>query len=227
MIWIIISSVLVFILSIWIGKKRPLKLYQITARGFFLFIIGASFTLLIMRIVNDLGFISDHIAAAIMTNTYSCIGGILFGAAYDIYSLKQQAGKLEYSNKNLVTDIIPSLLAVTLLILSFARTGIFNELPITPIRVSSAISILSLGVLIITLSVVPEFKKKGILIIDQMIEWKALTSYKWVSEETIEIEYEMNDTIKVYQTIIPTSDQVRVEKLLNGKMMEKLETEDD
>lgn len=128
-----------------------------------------------------------------------------------------------YCHRTFVSEYIPVIIAIVLVLLGIQRSAIFSDLAITPIRISSGLSFLGFGIWGITLRLVPEFRTKGIVLLDSVIEWDNLLSYEWYTEEIIEIEYNQDNAIRSFKTLIPPDDQLEVERLLSKKMREKLE----
>ncbi len=227
MIWTISTAVLVFLLSTWLGTKRHIKLDKITGRRFLLASIIALLLFLVLRYINDLGYFPQPVAAAFMTNLYASISGFFLGAAYDQYKMKKSLGAIQYVNSAFISELLPNLIALTLIILGIARTSILNELPITPIRMASGLSLMTLGIYAITLRITPEFRRKGFVILDREIPWKNLISYKWYEEQVIEIEFQYQDLIHIHRSVVAPEDEKDVEQLLAKKMIEKMEKEAD
>lgn len=227
MIWTISTAVLVFLISNWLGTKRYLKLDKITGRRFLLVSILALLLFLILRYINDLGYFPQPVAAAFMTNIYASISGFFLGAAYDQYQMKKSLGSIEYVNSAFISELLPNLIALTLIILGIARTSILDQLPITPIRMASGLSLITIGVYAITLRITPEFRKKGFVILDREIPWKDLIAYKWYEEEIIELEFKYQNLIRIHRSVVPQEDEKEVEQLLAKKMIEKMEKDTD
>jgi len=227
MIWTIISAITVFLFSLWLGYKKFVHIDQISARTF---LISTTFTLatfLILRFLHDLGYFPEAIAGGFMASIYALIAGILFGTAYRQYKNKSEMGAIEYFNRSFVSDILPNLIALTLIVAGIARTSIFNDLAITPIRITAGLSLISLGVYGLTMRLIPEFRRKGFVLLDRTIVWTNFLSFKWVSEDVLELEFRYNQVIRIYHTVIPLEDRARVEEILNKKLIQKLEQQQD
>ena len=223
MIWIIISAILIALASAWLGYKRLFYLYQVSLRRFLLAaLIGVSVYSLLLYLFK-LEILSEEIAAAIITNTYASVFGFFSGSAFSQYRVRKNAGDVLYSNRSFVSEHLPVIVAIALILFGVHRSALFSELPVSPIRISSGLSLLSIGIWGITLRLVPEFRKKGFLLIDILIDWDNLAGYKWYGEEVLEIEYEQDDSLRSFKTLIPPEDQVQVETLLSVKMLEKME----
>lgn len=227
MIWTISTAVLVFLISIWLGTKRFLKLDQITVRRFLITSTLALLLFLLLRYLNDLGYFPEAVAAGFITNMYASFAGFFIGASLDQFNMKKALGDIEYVNTSFISNLLPNLIALTLIILGIARTSIFDQLPITPIRIASGMSLISIGLYAITLRISPELRKKGFVILDREIHWKNLISYSWFQEQVIELEFEYEGVIVVHRSIVAQEDEKEVEQLLAKKMIEKMEKDEN
>lgn len=167
--------------------------------------------------------LSEALAGTIIANIYASISGFFSGSALDQFNLRRNQGVVLYSFRGFMSDHLPIIIALGLILFGVYRTSIFSDLAVTPIRVTSGFSILSLGLWGITLRLVPEFRRKGIMLLDLIIDWEDMLNYQWISEEIIEVEYTQDDSIKSFKTIVPVEDRKQVEALLSGKLREKLE----
>ncbi len=227
MIWTIISAIIVFSFGLWFGNKKTLHLDQITLRVCLVFSTILLALFLVLRLLNDIGLFPEAIAGAFMASIYALVAGFLIGNSYGQYNSKLELGVIEYVNRSFAADTLPNLIALTLIIAGIARTSIFNDLAITPIRFASGLSIVGLGFLGLTLRLTPEFRRKGIVLIDRHVLWKDFISYKWCDENVLEIEFLYSDVLTSYRTVIPMEERVRIEALLKKKLIEKLEKESD
>ncbi len=225
MIWILISVILTSCVSFWLGYRRLFFLYQVTLRKFLLFSLIALSIYSLLLFLFMVEFLSEAVAAAIITNVYSSIFGFFAGSSVTQYSTRVNSGKIFYCNRTFISEYIPVIVALLMILFGIYRSSIFADLPVTPIRLSSGLSLLVIGIWGITLRPVPEFRLKGIILLDSVIEWENMLSYKWFTEEILEIEYTQDDSIRSFKTLIPPEDQLTVERLLSKKMREKLEEE--
>lgn len=227
MIWTIISSLLVFFISIWVGEKRLLKLEQITLRRLLLIGIIGLTLFLVLRFIHNLGFFPQDLAASVMSGMYASTAGFFGGAAYAQFQMKKSFGNIEYVNNAFISDLLPNIIALTIIILGIARSSIFSELPITPIRATSGLSLICIGIYAVTLRTTPEFRRKGFIILDRKIEWKNLVAYQWYQDQVIELEFRYQNEIRFHRTVIKPEDEQKVEKLLASKMIAKLEKQEE
>ncbi len=226
MIWTVISAIVTALLSIWLGYKRLFYLYQITLRRFLSFALILVLFYSILLLLFKIELLTEELAAVIITNVYASIFGFFSGSAVKQYRTRSNAGKVLYSYRSFISDHLPIIVAIGLITLGIHRSAALSELAVTPIRVSSGLSLAAIGLWGLTIRLVPEFRKNGIILIDQIIDWKNLLSYNWYSEEILEIEYEQEEMIRIFKTLVPSDDRKEVEKLLSGKLREKMEQDD-
>lgn len=171
----------------------------------------------------SLGWFPQEIAAPFMMMIYSFAAGFFAGYAVRLFLARSEAGSVLYQNRSFLVDHAPNFIAIALILYGIYRTSILTDLPVTGIRATSGISIITFGIFGLTLKVVPEFRSKGIMFLDKLIEWKHLLSWKWVSEELLSIEYfervsADEITIKSLVTSVPPEDRKEAEAVLKMKL---------
>ncbi len=223
MTWIIASALITSVLSLWLGYKRLLHIHDLTIRNVLVSITIGILIYSIMLYLFKIELLSEAISGAIISNVYASIFGFFSGAALNQYQLRTKPGKVLYVHRSFVSEYVPVIIALALILFSLYRSGLLTDLAITPIRVTSGLSFLGIGLWGITLRLVPEFREQGIILLDTCIDWEDLITYQWYSEVVLEIEYELEGSIKHFKTLIPPEDQPQVEQLLSKKMREKVE----
>lgn len=181
------------------------------------------FTLLMVAFI--LGFFPQSVAAPFMMVLYTVIAGFFTGYAFRLLKYRSRSGKILYQHRSFWVDHAPNLLAIVLILYGVYRTSILSEMPVTGIRLTSGISLISFGFFSWTLKVVPEFRSKGIMLIDRYIHWKEVISWNWQSESVVVIEYFVkehkdDERIKQFATSIPEDERKELEIVLNSKMDE-------
>lgn len=223
MIWIILSALITSLISIWLGYKRLIYVHDLTIRNVLVFATSGILAYSIMLYLFKIEILSEAVSGAIITNVYASIFGFFTGAALNQYQLRTRSGKIVYVHRSFISEYVPVIIALALILFSLYRSGLLTDLAITPIRVSSGLSFLGIGLWGITLRLVPEFREKGIILLDFCIQWENLVTYQWYTEEVLEIESELEGSIKHFKTLIPPEDQLIIERLLSKKMREKVE----
>lgn len=226
MIWIVVSAFIVASISIWLGHKRLIFLDQITPRNLSITLLSVVMLILILQWMHRIGYFPENIAGAVMANVYASLFGFFAGAALQQFQQKSNSGEIIYVNRSFWTDIFPNIVGIGLILFGLQRTSLFSELPFTPIRVTSGLSIIAVGAYSFTIRLVPELRAKGLILLDRKISWDDFFTYSWYSENVIEIEYKLNEEIRSFKTMIPNEDQLFVEKILSEKIAEKLKKDE-
>jgi len=226
MLWIIVSAFTVAGLSIWGGYKRLLHLDNITPRNLSITLMGILFLFLVLQWMHRIGYFPEAVAGAVMANVYASAFGFFSGAAVQQFIQKKDAGDIIYVNRSFWTDILPNIITIGIILFGIQRTSVLSELPITPIRLTSGLSIIAIGMYSFTIRLVPELRSKGLILLDRKISWDDFFTYSWFSEGVIEIEYKLDESIRCFKTMIPDEDQLFVEKILSEKIAEKLEKDE-
>lgn len=227
MIWIYVSTFIVALISTWLGYKRWLYWDQINLRNSLITAMVLMGVFMILQWLHWAGYFPEAVAGAFMANMYASLFGFFTGAAIQQYLQKVNSGKVLYVNRSFWTDILPGILALALILFGIQRTSLFSDVPLTPIRLSSGLSIMAVGFYSLTIRLVPEFREKAWILIDRKISWKTILSYSWYAEGVLEIEYKLNGKIRTFKTMISPEDEQTIEHLLSRKIAEKLEEEKD
>lgn len=167
----------------------------------------------------------QNIAANFMMGLYTLISGFFIGYTTRLWKLKKLGGKILYQHRSFWIDHAPNILAIILILFGLYRTSLLTDQVLTGIRITSGISLVCFGLLSWLFKVVPEFRSKGVFLIDKLIKWERVISWKWVSDAALSIEYIVNDQIdnqriREFTTSIPLDEKKEIEKLLKSKMDE-------
>lgn len=185
--YIIIS--LIFLGSVYLGYHRTLQLNHLTHSRVLNTLLLAVIAVTILSLGHWLGFLSQKLASEIIMGAYSLATGFFAGYGLRLLLLRRKNGGLEYMYRSFWTDIAPNLIFIVLFVFGLYRTGLFQFTHLVPINIISGCSLLAFSFLGWTIRIVPEFRRKGILILDQFIEWPKVISYRWIGEETLQIDY--------------------------------------
>lgn len=226
MLWIVVSTFIVSVISIYLGHSRLLYIDQITVRRLSISLLSVLILFLILQWLHRIGYFPEAAAGFTMANVYASLFGFFTGAAIQQFNEKRDSGKIIYVNRSFWTDIFPNVIVLGVILFGIQRTSILSDLPFTPIRVTSGLSIIAVGLYGLTIRLVPEFRDKGLILLDRKIKWENFISYSWFSEGVIEIEYKHNEAIKSFKTMVPEEDELFVEKTLFKKIAEKLENDE-
>lgn len=220
---ILLSTILAtcLVLSLWAGFRKLFSLEVLNQRliiNGFLVLMGI---LTAMTVLHWLGIFTQQIAAGITMSIYTTAAGFFFGYGIKLISIRRNAGEVEYMYRSFWTDIAPNLIAVVLVAYGVYRTGIIPLGPFTGIGITSGLSLMAFGFWGYTVRVVPEFRRNGLLFLDQYVPWEKLVAYQWIEEETLEIDYLTNEgKLTSFTTFIPDEDRLLVERKISQKLKE-------
>ncbi|HCD52705.1 MAG TPA: hypothetical protein DEQ34_09680 [Balneolaceae bacterium] len=227
MIWTIITAIITSIISTWLGYRRLIYLHQLSVRNVLFTAIIALLIYSAMLFLFKMELMTEAIAGTIIANVYASIFGFFAGSAIDQYQTRANSGDVLYINRTFISEYLPVIIASGLILLGLFRSSLFTNPVLTPIRLTSGLSLMAIGIWGYTIRMVPEFRKKGIILIDSLIDWEDFLGYKWYTEDVLEIEYLYDDTIRSFKTLIPSEEQMKVETMLALKMKEKVEEKDN
>lgn len=210
---------LAFFCSLWIGYKRLIQLQDLNQQRLINGFIAAMILLTLTTLGQGLEIISEEIAAGFTMFLYASVSGFFCGFAGKMMMLRQEMKSTEYVYRSFWTEAAPNVIAILIIALGIYRTGLFTFGPYTGIGITSGLSLLGFGFFGLTLRIVPEFRRKGILILDQFVPWKNIVSYRWDSENVLQIDYYTSDNkLTDFTTYIPNEDQLLIERLLGKKL---------
>lgn len=211
----------IFAVAAYLGHRRILRLDHLNQNRVINGLLAAVTVLTLMSIAHWLGLFSQLVAARVTTAVYTMAAGFFIGYGVQLVQLRRRAGGIEYVYRSFWTDVAPNLIAMILFVFGIYRTGLFHWDYFTAIGITSGLSLIGFGFLGWTVRIVPEFRKNGILLLDQFITWKTVVTYRWDSEEILQIEYLTgNQNISEFITYIPPEDQLIIERLLGKKIKE-------
>lgn len=210
-----------FLFAFWVGYKRLVQLQHLNQKRILNSFIAAMIFLTLITLGQGLGVVSEEIAARFTMFLYTIVAGFFCGFAGKMVMLRQEMESTKYVYRSFWTEAAPNLIAVLLIAFGIYRTGLFTFGPYTGIGITSGISLVGFGLFGLTLRIVPEFRRKGVLILDQFVQWKQIISYHWESENVLQIDYYTSENkITDFTTYIPEDDQLLLEQLLGKKLKE-------
>lgn len=228
MILLIAILAVLFLLSFWCGFRHLLHLEHLNQKlvinGFLVIMI----VLTLMTVAHWLDLLTQTIAANITMGIYTIVAGFFAGFGNKLIKMRSDSSSIEYMYRSFWTETAPALLSVALVAFGIYRTGLLSLGPFTGIGITSGLSLIAFGFWGWTVRIVPEFRSKGVLILDQFIPWQKVLSYSWNSEESIRIDYYgSNGKLTEFSTFIPIKDRKTVEQLLSSKIDEHSKTPDE
>lgn len=217
---LLLLSVL-FLLALWAGWHRMVRLEHLTRTRLINGFLVAMALLTLLSVAHGLGWASPAAAARITMGLYVIASGFFFGFGAALYRLRDPAGALLYVYRSAWTDLAPNLLSVALFAYGIYRAGLLSWGPFTGIGITSGLSLVGLAFFGWTVRVVPEFRSEGLLLVDQFVEWKRVLAWKWSGEETLQLDYMTEEeAISEFRTYVPLEDRKNMEHILGEKLQE-------
>jgi len=227
--WIyIIFLTLLFVAGIVAGERPWFSLRKLTPDTVLNLALAVLIVFTVMMISFILNIIPQSAAAAMMAGLYILLAGFFAGYAWRLFRIRTKGGAILYQHRSFWVDHAPSLFAIGIIVYGVFRTSVLGAQPVTAIRFTSGVSLICFGILGWTLKVVPEFRSKGILFLDQFIPWKRVLSWKWHNEDVVLVEYILTEKnsdkrIKQFVTSVPLDEHKEIETVLISKMDEYAE----
>lgn len=218
---LIIFLTLAFIIAFWMGYQRILRLQHLNQRRLVYGLLTAMIVLTLMTVAHWMGYFPQDRAASFTMGLYISAAGFFLGFALKQYVLRRKAGTMEYTNRSFWTEAVPTLLSILLIAYGLYRMRLFTIGPFTGIGLTSGLSLVAFGLLGLTMRIVPEFRQKGILILDRMVPWQEVVAYSWHRENVIRIDYlSTSSDLTDFITAIPSEDELIIEQILGKKLKE-------
>jgi len=223
----ILTFILLFIFAIagYFGSQPHFRLEHLTPQRVINTALLVMVVFTIMMIGYVMGAFPQSVAAPFMMGVYTTIAGFFIGYAFRQLKIRSEGGDILYQHRTFWVDFAPYIFAIILILYGLYRTALLTDIPITGIRLTSGFSLIAFGLFGWTLKLVPEFRSKGVMLLDKLIEWKTVIAWGWHSENVIMIEYidpkkEKGNRIKQFVTSIPEEDRKEIEVVLKSKMDE-------
>lgn len=211
----------VFIIACWLGFRRIIRFEHLNERRVLNTLIAGVLLLTALNAAHWMGYFTQETAAKTTMGLYIFAAGFLAGFGTKLITLRAEAGPVEYLHRSFWTDAAPNIVAIMIVAFGIYRTGILTFGPFTGIGITSGLSLIFFGYWGWTINIVPEFRSNGILLLDQFVEWDQVTSYRWGSEEVLQIDYYTSDSkLTDFNTYIPAEDRLLIERLLSKKLKE-------
>lgn len=218
---LLIFLAITFVLAFGMGFRRIFRLQHLNKRRIINGFLGAIIVLTLLSIGQWLELLSPNVAAQFTMLLYCLTAGFFCGFATKMIVLRRNVKAIEYVYRSFWTEAAPTFISILIILLGIYRTGLVNFDPYSGIGITSGLSLLGLGFLGLTIKIVPEFRRKGILILDQFVPWKSVIAYHWQSDDVLQIDYYTNrKKLTDFTTYIPPEDQLLIERLLGKKLKE-------
>lgn len=212
---------LLFLLACWLGFRRIVRFEHLNEHRVLNTLIAGVLILTALNVAHWLGYFTQEIAARTTMGLYIFAAGFLAGFGTKLITLRSEAGSIEYLHRSFWTDAAPNIIAIMIVAFGIYRTGMLTFGPFTGIGITSGLSLIFFGYWGWTINIVPEFRKNGILLLDQLVAWEQVTSYRWESEEVLQIDYYTSESkLTDFNTYIPIEDRLLIERILGKKLKE-------
>ena len=220
---ILLISILsaVFLIGFWVGYKRKFRLEHLSKK----LIVNSILALLVILTLISLGiylniFPQSYAAYATM-GLYCIASGFFGGTGIKLMKVNRESGSLKYVHQSFWSHIVPNMLIVAIVALGIYKTGLLTW-EFTGIGVTSGLSLVCFGFWGWTINIVPQFRSHKILLLDQSIDWEKVAGYKWITEESLQIDYyNKEELLTDFITYIPPEDQLTIERILSKKIKEQ------
>lgn len=219
MILFISLLVIFFIAAGAAGYRQLLRLEHLNKARVANGLLFAAIILMIMSIAHLSGIFSQGLAAKVTMSLYTIAGGFFAGYGLKLILIRRKAGDTEYMYRSFWTDVAPNIIAVALFVFGAYRTGVLEWDYFTGIGITSGLSLIGFGFWGWTVPIVPEFRNKGVIVLDKLVKWEQVVAYRWESESTLLLEYlNSNNQISEFKTFIPPEDELIIERILGEEI---------
>lgn len=220
---ILLISILsvVFILSFWLGFKQKFRLQQLSKKRIANGILILLIILTLMSIASFMDIFAQTYAVYVTMGLYSVTAGFFGGFGFKLMQMNRKSGQLKYVHQSFWSRVAPNMMIIVIVTFGIYKTGLLTW-DFTGIGVTSGLSLVCFGFWGWTINIVPQFRSDKILLLDQSIDWDKVVSYKWITEESLQIDY-YNKTglLTDFKTYIPPEDRFIIERLLSDKIKDK------
>lgn len=227
--WLLNLFLLFFLISGFTGGNHPwFTLDRLNKNVILNSTLSILFVFTCLMVLYALGWFPQNVAATFMMGVYTMLTGFFLGYTTRLWKLKKRGDKILYQYRSFWIDHAPNIIAIILILFGLYRTSLITDQAVTGIRLTSGISLMSFGIFSWFFKVVPEYRSKGVLLLDRLIEWDKVISWNWVSDSALSIEYivgenDQNQRIREFATYIPFDEKKEIEYLLKSKMEEYAE----
>ncbi|NBW69868.1 MAG: hypothetical protein EBR32_00440 [Bacteroidetes bacterium] len=214
-----------FVISGYLFGLKKLKIYLLTTRTILIWLTIVTSLYILALSFYKINVLSEEIAGILMAVFYGIVSGIILGKFHSQISFKRTTGYPLYIYREFLVDGTPVVVGSTLMLAGLFRIFWDLNLLITPIQLYSGVSLLALGLLFYTLSLVPNLKTQCILIIDEAITWNRVTSYEWTNDHEVVLHLDKPSQATSSRSFIRVQvnegNRVKVERILASKIEAK------
>ncbi len=209
------------VIGLFVGYQQWICFENLTRKKVLILFSSLVLVIVASGLLTTLNVIHRSTAELVTAGLYLLFAGFFLGTTSKLFVFLYRSGPVEYRQSNTLIRFIPNLLALLIIGYGIYRTHLFSPYPIHLLSWSSGTSLICFGIYGWRLKVIPEFRERGLLILDQRIPWQQMIGYEWHTEESICIEYRRSsEHISEIKTGVPSKDQLFLERLLRNKMDE-------
>ncbi len=221
MLLLILILGIITLVTGWIGYRKTFHLGMLSRGRVINGFLALMVILTLMTIAHWMRVFTQEFAATTTMGVYMSAAGFFMGYGGRLMGLKKKAGDIQYRYRSFWSDLAPALVSILLVAFGIYRTGILSLGPFTGIGITSGLSLIGFGFWGWTLSIVPEFREKGLLMLDRYHPWERIIAYEWISEESVEIDYiTATKGVSSFSTYIPADDKTTAERILATSIQE-------
>lgn len=218
-------SLLSSITGFYVGAKSGFRLDRLEKTNLLNLGLLVLMVFALLMVAWHSGYLSETVSVGFMMTVYSLFAGLFSGYGWRLSRLRKHSGYLLYVHRSFLIDHAPAFAAILLIIYGIYRTSLLGELPVTGIRLTSGLSIISAGLMGWMVKPVPEFKSVGILLIDHIVSWDRVIRWNWENEYVLSVDYlpekiNRESGVRRLLTSIPEDDRIEVESILKSRMEE-------
>jgi hypothetical protein len=211
-----------FVIAGYLFGLKKLKIYLLTTRIILIWLTIVTSLYILALIFYKINVLSEEIAGILMSVFYGIVSGIILGKFHSQLTFKKTTGYPLYIYREFLVDGTPLVVGSTLMIAGLVRIFWDLNLLITPIQLYSGVSLLALGLLFYTLSLVPNLKTQCIFIIDEAISWNRVISYEWINDHEVILHLDSASKAMSSRSFIRVQVnegyRVKVDRILTSKI---------
>jgi len=211
-----------FVIAGYLFGLKKLKIYLLTVRIILIWLTIVTSLYILALIFYKINVLSEEIAGILMALFYGIVSGIILGKFHSQVTFKRTTGYPLYIYREFLVDGTPLAVGSTLIFAGLLRLFWDLNLLITPIQLYSGVSLLALGLLFYSLSLVPNLKTQCILIIDEAISWNHVTSYEWINDHEVILHLDNASKTTLSRSYIRVQvnegNRVKVDRILTSKI---------
>lgn len=210
MLLIYLISTAVAASCFWFGQAGTVRLDHRSASLLLRVLLSLTLIMTAIQFASVRAWVPETLSGGVMSAIYAGSSGLIFGMTLRLYRQKAKTGDILYTPRTFWSDHGLDVAALLLILFGLYRTTLFQDLPATPIRITSGISLIAIGIYSWILRPVPELRRNGVLFLDRVIPTSTLLSARWEEEQALAVDYQTGEfPIQTVHLHIPEPDERR------------------